>query len=180
MAMDLTKALQIAAVGGAGYLVYKKFFAADDSAEPEEDIVDDEDANEPDELAALNNPGGLKRFTKKLVGPLTRKIRNKKRKMAALRAAGDMGAKFARLEAQVEELKSARLAKMVEKHGEAKVREMMAKKLAEKGSAKGIPFVAAESLLLSGGTGTTSQEAEEDAIVSQLMAVAEIEPGEQA
>ena len=69
---------------------------------------------------------------------------------------------------------------MVEKHGEAKVREMMAKKLAEKGSAKGIPFVAAESLLLSGGTGTTSQEAEEDAIVSQLMAVAEIEPGEQA
>lgn len=193
MSVDFNRALQLALVGGAGYLVYKKFFA-DDTASPDDqvddvadDAVDEEDANEPDELAALNNPG-LAREGKKPVGPLTRKIRNKKRKIAMLRKLGDLGPKLTKLEAQVDELKRARLDKLIAKHGEEKVREMLNQKIANKMAAKmaavrgaaGVPFVAAESITLSGGVGTTSQEAEEDAIVAQLMAVAELEPGSAA
>jgi hypothetical protein len=193
MSLDLNRALQLALVGGAGFLVYKKFFAdradsADDQVDDvADDAVDEEDANEPDELAALNNPA-LKREGKKPVGPLTRKIRNKKRKIAMLRKLGDLGPKLAKLEAQVEELKRARLDKLIAKHGEAQVREMLNRKISDKMAAKmasargiaGVPFVAAESITLTGGVGTTSQEAEEDAIVSQLMAVAELEPGSAA
>jgi hypothetical protein len=183
--METKKILQAAALAGAGYLVYRKFFASDASGEAEEDLSDDavdsEDENEPEELAALNNPDGMRRLGKKPVGPLTRKIRNKKRKLAALRVKGGDVAKIDALEGQIAQLKAERLDKMVGKHGREKVRELMAR-AAQRAAGKvqripGVSFVASESIQLSGGAGTTSQEAEEDAIVAQLMAVAEIEQG---
>ena len=142
----LKNPLVLALLGGAGYLVYKKYHGAtaansedDDGADAGADAdadadaaADEEDADEDDELAALNpknRPGGGRLAILRgvrMVGPLTRKIRNKKRKLMILSRLGPIleqtpenQEKYARLRADLAHLMAERDLKISAKKGEA-------------------------------------------------------------
>lgn len=151
----LKNPLVLALVGGGAYLAYRKFYGQEadelalavkadevggdgdgDEADDNDDAeVDESDFDEDSEIAALNpynlkkRPGGGKLAILRgvrIVGPLTRKIRNKKRKLLLLAKQGPLAnqspenqERFMRLKSELAQLMAERNIKITAKKGEA-------------------------------------------------------------